>query len=91
MFKIKIFGKVQGVSYRVWLKKTAESMSIDGYVCNNKDGSVDAFLTCNKNELKKLISLCYKGPKLSKVSKIEYCYLSDNFSKNIQKGFFIKY
>ena len=36
MFKINIYGKVQGVSYRYWFKNMADMMGITGCVYNKK-------------------------------------------------------
>ncbi|PPR76528.1 MAG: Acylphosphatase [Alphaproteobacteria bacterium MarineAlpha2_Bin1] len=91
MFKINIYGKVQGVSYRAWFKKTAELMDIRGCVYNNDDGSVEALVNCNKEELIKLIGLCHQGSKLSEVNRVEYYLLSDIPLIKNQKGFIIKY
>ncbi len=91
MFKINIYGKVQGVSYRYWFKNMADMMGITGCVYNKNDGSVEALVNCSKDDLKKLIELSYKGSKLSDVNRVEHYLLKDTISINNEKGFFIKY
>ena len=36
-FHLKIYGKVQGVGFRAWTKKTAEDLFLTGWVKNCED------------------------------------------------------
>ena len=40
-FHLKIYGKVQGVGFRAWTKKTAEDLFLTGWVKNCEDESVE--------------------------------------------------
>ena len=71
----KIFGLVQGVGYRIWLKKTAESYKFGGWVKNCKDKTVEFEVNGEKEKIEYFIKDCYKGPLLSKVSKIDIKFL----------------
>ena len=68
---IIISGKVQGVGFRYWLYKAAIQRNIDGWVRNKISGEVEALLVGNNVEINKLIKLCEKGPKTSKVTKVK--------------------
>lgn len=69
--KIKIYGKVQGVFFRVFVKKEAEKRNLVGWVKNESDGTVTAEVEGEKGKLKELISQCKKGSPLSKVEKMD--------------------
>tara|TARA_B100001778_G_C18599866_1_gene636675 strand:- start:2530 stop:2811 length:282 start_codon:yes stop_codon:yes gene_type:complete len=71
---IKIYGKVQGVGYRYWLKSFAIEYGIFGWVKNNINGEVEAVLIGNEDVVNNLIEQCYMGPPESNVEKI----LTDN-------------
>ena len=71
----KIFGFVQGVGYRVWLKKTAENYDLSGWVKNCKDKTFEFEVNGEEQKIKFFIKDCYKGPLFSKVSKIDIKYI----------------
>ena len=67
----KIFGRVQGVGYRAWTKKTAKKHSLNGWVMNCNDKSVEFIVSGEKNNIDKFIEECYAGPILSNVKTID--------------------
>ena len=67
---IKIYGKVQGVGYRCWLKTFAIKYEIFGWVKNNLGGEVEAVLIGQEEEITNLIELCYMGSPDANVEKI---------------------
>lgn len=78
-YKLNIFGKVQGVSYRIWFLKKAENLNIKGYIKNlNNQNEVEAIIQGNLNNIKELIKLSYKGPPLSSVKIINKTKIYDN-------------
>ncbi len=40
---VSVYGQVQGVGYRNWIKKSAEKIKVKGWVRNSSDGSVELF------------------------------------------------
>lgn len=66
-----IYGKVQGVGYRLWLKRIADSMSVKGWVKNKSDGSVKGILCGSEKNIEEIIEACYEGPKFAKVERIK--------------------
>ena len=67
---IKILGKVQGVGYRFWLQSFAIRYGVFGWVRNNPNGEVEAFMTGDEEIITNLIEQCYMGPPESAVEKI---------------------
>ena len=67
---IKIFGKVQGVGYRLWLQSFAIQYGVFGWVRNNSHGEVESFMIGDEETIINLIEQCYMGPPDSAVEKI---------------------
>ncbi len=77
-----IFGKVQGVGFRNWVKKKASKYSFCGWVKNCSDGSVELEVS---GELEKLTKFLYdidSGPKLSKITNKSFEFLKYKFFKD---------
>lgn len=67
--KLKVYGKVQGVGMRYFIKRKADSLKVFGYAKNLPDSTVEVLLIGDNVEL--VIDEIKKGPPLAKVSKIE--------------------
>ena len=65
-----IEGKVQGVYYRVFTQKEAQSLGLTGWVRNCADGKVESVAEGERSKIEDLISWCRKGPAEAKVRKI---------------------
>lgn len=69
--KARVYGKVQGVFYRVTTQEQATALGLKGFVMNMPDGSV-YFEAAGPNEkVEKLISWCYIGPPHATVLEVE--------------------
>lgn len=68
---IKIYGEVQGVSFRYFVKHLAEQLGVTGFVRNETDGSVYIETEGEDKSLKEFVSQCKKGPTSSKVGSLE--------------------
>lgn len=68
--KITIEGKVQGVWFRDYVKKSANKMNLTGWVKNNIDGSVSAEVEGDKQVITVLIEKIKIGSPLSKVKEV---------------------
>ncbi len=71
---VKIYGKVQGVWFRVHTKEMAEKLGIKGWVRNVPDGSVEAVFEGEEENLEEMIRWCHHGPPLARVTKVEIKY-----------------
>ena len=68
---VLISGLVQGVFYRAWTQKTAQSLDLSGWVKNLFDGRVEAVFVGKKEEVEKMIEFLYQGSLASSVKKVE--------------------
>ena len=66
-FHLKIYGKVQGVGFRAWTKKTAENLFLTGWVKNCDDKSVECEVSGKKENIDFFVIACKKGPLFANV------------------------
>ncbi len=69
---IKVYGKVQGVFYRLSAQREAEKLGLNGFVRNAEDGSVEISAEGEESSLQELLAWCRKGSMMSKVTKVDY-------------------
>ena len=69
--KVLISGKVQGVSFRTFIKHKAISLNLKGYVKNLASGEIEAVFQGKDKAIKEIIDYCKKGPLSSKVIDIK--------------------
>ncbi|MBS4014268.1 MAG: acylphosphatase [Bacteroidetes bacterium] len=67
---ITVYGKVQRVGFRYFVKENAKSLGLNGFVKNLTDGSVYVEATGEENDLDTLIDYCKKGPDWARVEKV---------------------
>jgi tRNA pseudouridine55 synthase len=70
----KVYGIVQGVGFRYFVYKNAKDLNVLGYVKNLEDGTVEVLAQGKEKDLQKLIEYLEKGPKLSKVEKLDLIF-----------------
>jgi acylphosphatase len=68
---LKIYGLVQGVFFRDFVRKQAARLKITGWTKNEPDGAVKVIAEGELEDLKKLVALCYSGPSAAEVEKID--------------------
>jgi acylphosphatase len=68
--KIVVRGKVQGVSYRDFVKKEAEKLKVEGTAQNAPDGSVVIYASATSDSLDSFIDFLYKGSSKSEVEDV---------------------
>ncbi|MAE68810.1 acylphosphatase [bacterium] len=71
LYTIKIFGKVQGVFFRMETKEKADELGITGLVRNEPDNSLFIEAQGEEKDLKIFIDWCRKGPKHAKVESLD--------------------
>lgn len=69
--RIKIYGQVQGVSFRYHATQTARALGLAGWVRNAPDGTVAALAEGEEQALKKLLDWCRVGPPGARVVRVE--------------------
>lgn len=83
-FEIRCFGKVQGVWFRYFCKKTADTLAIKGWVKNELDGSVSIKAVGNKESLEKFFFWCTEGSPLAEVARTEIIRGNEEPLKNFE-------
>ena len=68
--RIVITGSVQGVGFRMWLAEEAETVDVNGWVANRRDGSVEAVLSGDEDAVELLVMICRSGPRGAKVGGV---------------------
>jgi len=84
-YKFIINGKVQKVSYRLYVSQNASNFN--GYVKNLLNGDVEACVTCDEKNLDTFIEILKKGSPNSRVDNIKKVEIDDIFTN----GFEIRY
>ena len=67
----RVHGKVQGVGYRIWVRGEATELGLAGWVRNERDGSVTAWLAGAEAAVSTMIERLRKGPPGAWVSRID--------------------
>ncbi len=60
--RVEIYGRVQGVWFRAWTEREARARSLDGWVRNRRDGSVEAVFSGPVTTVDEMIQACWSGP-----------------------------
>ena len=68
--KVQVTGLVQGVGYRAWTQDQARQLGLTGWVRNEDDGSVTAFLEGNREEVETMCDRMRDGPPAASVEGI---------------------
>ncbi len=69
--RLYLSGTIQGVFFRGFIKENAEKLGVKGFIRNLEDGRVEIFIEGNIDEVKKMITICKKGPKHSEIKNVE--------------------
>jgi acylphosphatase len=67
---VMIRGRVQGVGYRYWVEQKAMARSLEGWVRNRRDGSVEAVFAGPADAVSGMIALCRRGPASARVDAV---------------------
>ena len=67
---VTITGRVQGVGYRAWVHEHANARSLEGWVRNRRDGSVEAVFAGPDGVVADMITACGRGPFSARVDRV---------------------
>lgn len=67
----RLMGRVQGVGFRWWTRKTAEGLGVRGTVKNLRDGSVEIHARAEAETLESFEESLSRGPTSARVDRIE--------------------
>ena len=85
--RVRVQGRVQGVYFRASVKESAQLNRVNGWVRNCSDGSVEALLEGETQNVEKVVSFIKKGPQLARV---ENCEIEVETPSNEFSGFSIE-
>ncbi|WP_320823506.1 acylphosphatase [Reinekea sp.] len=69
--KAWVYGKVQGVGYRLFCKRRAKELGLQGYALNLPDGRVEVLICGEEAQLQKMIESLYLGPIFAQVLGVD--------------------
>lgn len=67
---IIVSGRVQGVYFRSSARDYAHQLGLTGWVRNCPNGSVEALVEGEQNQLRKFITWCHSGPPSARVTNV---------------------
>lgn len=67
----RIYGHVQGVFFRQSTRREAQRLGLNGYACNNEDGTVTIEAEGPADALDALEAWCQHGPPAAQVDRVE--------------------
>ena len=86
--RVVVGGRVQGVFFRDFVRRQAESRGVTGWVRNLPDGRVEAVFEGEEGVVKALVEIVHEGPPLGRVTHVEVAYEPHTGEF---KGFSIRY
>ena len=81
---VEVNGKVQGVGYRKWLRRTALGLGVEGWVRNLPSGQVRAALVGDRTAVEMLLGKMSFGPRRARVSGLS----QQPYRKALKRGGF---
>jgi acylphosphatase len=69
--RLRVHGRVQGVSFRAWAVSLAAGLGVVGWVRNCSDGSVEALLSGEAVAVEAMIDAVRRGPPPARVTRLE--------------------
>ncbi|KAI9748766.1 MAG: hypothetical protein M4579_007124 [Chaenotheca gracillima] len=67
----KVQGEVQGVNFRSFTQKKAQSFGLTGWVKNTSSGHVEGEAQGSQDAIQKLLKELNQGPSMAHVTKVE--------------------
>lgn len=86
--RIRVYGIVQGVGFRSFVKRVADELNISGYVMNMDDGSVEILAEGDEKNINAFLDYVSKGPPGSVVENV---IIEREEPKGNLKGFRIRF
>lgn len=69
--RLYITGNLQSMFFKQFIKESAESYNVKGFVRILEDGRVEIFLEGNGEDVDSVASICRRGPKYAQIRKID--------------------
>ena len=68
---VVVSGEVQGIGYRAFIKRRAQSIGIIGWIRNLEDGNVEAVFQGESDIIEEIIAVCNRGPVFARVKNVQ--------------------
>jgi len=68
---VRIFGRVQGVSFRYYAYQEGLRLGVKGWVRNRMDGTVEGMFQGSADQVDAMVRWCSKGSPMAEVSRVE--------------------
>lgn len=65
------YGKVQGVGYRLFCKRRAKELGLEGYALNLPDGRVELILCGEESAIEQMVESLHQGPAFAQVLGVD--------------------
>ena len=72
--KVVVHGSVQGVFFRAETRDRARSLGLAGWVRNAPDGTVEAVLEGDDEQVESMVEWCRRGPDGARVEEVEVAW-----------------
>ncbi|MBB6408115.1 acylphosphatase [Mesorhizobium sangaii] len=69
--RARVYGNVQGVGFRIWVRGEATSLGLAGWVRNEADGTVTTQIAGPDEAVSTMIERLWKGPSEASVSRVD--------------------
>lgn len=80
-----VTGRVQGVGFRNFIEFKARQFTINGWVRNRRDGSVEAMIQGTPENIAAMISSAHHGPPQASVTSVTVSDGSGDYSKFVTR------
>jgi acylphosphatase len=68
--RVRVEGRVQGVWFRAWTVQEATRRGLSGWVCNRRDGAVEAVFAGPRAQVDDMVAACRRGPPAAAVTAL---------------------
>jgi acylphosphatase len=69
--RVRVAGRVQGVSFRAWTQSHARQLGLEGWVKNEPDGAVTALIGGPATKVSEMVEALHIGPRWAAVTGVE--------------------
>ena len=66
-----VTGRVQGVSFRYYAEREAQRLGVGGWVRNEPDGSVAAYVEGDPDAVDAFVAWLHQGPPAARVERVD--------------------
>jgi acylphosphatase len=74
--RVVVSGQVQGVGFRYAMSEAARAIGVAGWVRNRRDGTVEALVQGEDEQVERMLAWCRRGPPGARVTAIAIDVLS---------------